>query len=97
LVEAEPNSGVSPDQNEEPVGLQRYTLTVQFMIAGSVVLLMGMRAIGFWVTKEIEDGVTRNTAAAALYMESFIAPRIQELPLRPGNHPRPSRCSIMFL
>jgi signal transduction histidine kinase len=32
------------------------------------------------VTKEIEEGVTRNTAAAtALYMESFIAPRVQEL------------------
>jgi hypothetical protein len=32
------------------------------------------------VTEEIEGGVTRNTAAAtALYMESFIAPRVQEL------------------
>jgi signal transduction histidine kinase len=68
------------DQAEEPRGLQRCTLTIQFLIAGSVVLLMGMLAIGFWVTKEIEEGVTRNTAAAtALYMESFIAPRVQEL------------------
>ena len=70
----------SPDQDDRPAGLQRYTLAVQFLIAGSVVLLMGMLAIGFWVTNEIEEGVTRNTAAAtALYMESFIAPRVQEL------------------
>lgn len=68
------------DQSDQHAGLQRYTLTAQFLIAGSVVLLIGMLSIGFWVTKEIEEGVTRNTAAAtALYMESFIAPRVQEL------------------
>ena len=83
MIEKEPKapSSSSPDeQTSEDNGAQRYTLTTQFLIAGSVVLLMGMIAIGTWVTKEIEDGVTRNTAAAtALYMESFIAPRVQEL------------------
>ena len=72
MAHPDSNLGVASDQSDQPVGLQRYTLTVQFLIAGSVVLLVGMVAIGFWVTKEIEEGVTRNTAAAtALYMESF--------------------------
>ncbi|MDA0652678.1 MAG: histidine kinase [Proteobacteria bacterium] len=45
-----------------------------------MVLLMGMLIIGYWVTMEIKEGVTHNTAAAtALYMDSFIAPRVQEL------------------
>lgn len=41
---------------------------------------MGMLTIGAWVSNEIEDSVTRNSAiSAALYMESFIAPLSQEL------------------
>lgn len=80
MVEESPELDKLMEQEAKPAGLQRYTLTAQFMIAGSVVLFMGMLAIGTWVTKEIEDGVTRNTAAStALYMESFIAPRVQEL------------------
>lgn len=43
-------------------------------------LLAGMLAIGFWVTRQIEDGVTRNTASAtALYMESILSPLSREL------------------
>ncbi len=65
---------------ERGSGLRRLTLAAQFLIAGSVVLLSGMVIIGFWVTSQIEEGVTRNTAAAtALYMESFVAPRVQGL------------------
>ena len=68
------------ERSERARGLRRFTLTAQFLIAGSVVLLIGMLAIGSWVTEEIEEGVTRNTAAAtALYMDSIIAPRVQEL------------------
>lgn len=56
------------------------SLAGQFALAGSLVLLAGMLAIGFWVTRQIEDGVTRNTASAtALYMESILAPLSQEL------------------
>ena len=56
------------------------SLARQFALMGSVVLLAGMAAIGFWVTRQIEDGVTRNTAVAtALYMESFLAPLSQDL------------------
>jgi signal transduction histidine kinase len=39
-----------------------------------------MIAIGLWVTRQIEDGVTSNTASAtALYIESVLAPLAQEL------------------
>jgi signal transduction histidine kinase len=56
------------------------TLAQQFILAGFLVLVSGMLIIGFIVTSEIEEGVTRNTAAStALYMESFVAPRVQEL------------------
>ncbi len=56
------------------------SLASQFVITGSVVLVVGMAVIGLWVTKRIEDGVTRNTAVStALYMESFVAPLIGEL------------------
>jgi signal transduction histidine kinase len=80
MAETVSETAVLADQSDPLEGLHRYTLTAQFLITGSVVLLMGMLAIGFWVTKKIEDGVTRNTAAAtALYMESFVAPRVQEL------------------
>lgn len=80
MAETESNPARPADQANQLIGLQRFTLTTQFLITGSVVLLMGMLAIGYWVTKAIEEGVTSNTAAAtALYMESFVAPRVQEL------------------
>ncbi|NNG03792.1 MAG: sensor histidine kinase, partial [Inquilinus sp.] len=58
------------------------SLARQFALMGSAVLLAGMLAIGIWVTRQIEEGVTRNTAiATALYMESFLAPLSQNLAL----------------
>lgn len=45
-----------------------------------MVLVCGMAVIGSWVAREIEGAVTQNTAAStALYMDSFIAPHLQEL------------------
>jgi len=56
------------------------SLAHQFALVGALVLLFGMVVIGVWVTRQIEDGVTRNTAAStALYMSSFIEPVVQEL------------------
>lgn len=60
--------------------LWNLSLAAQFVIAGSFVLVVGMAIIGFWVTQQIERGVTRNTAAStALYMESIVAPLVQDL------------------
>ena len=80
MAETVTDFALPAETDDTACSLERYTLTTQFLVAGSIVLLMGMIAIGYWVTREIEEGVTRNTAAAtALYMESFIAPRVQEL------------------
>lgn len=56
------------------------SLAGQFALAGGLVMLLATLVIGFWVARRIEDTVVRNTAnATALYMESFIAPLIQDL------------------
>ncbi len=56
------------------------SLLGQFAIATTVILLLGMLTIGYWVTHRISDGViSSHGAAAALYSDSFIEPLVQEL------------------
>jgi signal transduction histidine kinase len=56
------------------------SLAVQYGIAGSVVVICAMLAIGLWVTRVIEDGLKQNAGAAtALYVDSIIAPILPEL------------------
>lgn len=58
----------------------RLSLANQFLAAASLVVGATMLIMGAWVTSEIERGVVRNTAAAtALYVDSWIAPHLQEL------------------
>ncbi|MFQ5625063.1 MAG: sensor histidine kinase [Methyloligellaceae bacterium] len=55
-------------------------LVSKFAVAGSVVMLIGMTILGLWISERIQESVTENTAAAtALYMDSFVAPLVQEL------------------
>ena len=55
-------------------------LAQQYALASLLVFISGMLAIGWWVNKEIETGVIQYTAAtAALYLNSFITPELQEL------------------
>lgn len=57
-----------------------WSLATQFAVAGGLVMLLAMLAVGSWVTARIEEAVVRNTAnATALYMESFISPLSQDL------------------
>jgi signal transduction histidine kinase len=56
------------------------SLSQQFALMSSVVLLGGMLAIGAWVAEKIETSVIFNTAVStALYIDSFVAPHVQEL------------------
>jgi signal transduction histidine kinase len=56
------------------------TLSQRFMLAGLVILLAGMAGIGAWVERQIETGVIHRTGATtALYVDSFVAPNLQEL------------------
>jgi len=80
MEKIENRSDLSVPANETGGKPYRFTLAAQFLIAGSIILFTGMIIIGIWVTSQIEDGVTRNSAAStALYMESVVAPRVQEL------------------
>jgi signal transduction histidine kinase len=54
------------------------SLAQRFLLVAFGVLLLGMFAIGTWVTRKIESGVTQVAAAtAALYINSVVAPHLQ--------------------
>lgn len=56
------------------------SLVQQFLLMASVVILAGMVTIGLWVADRIKSGVNHRAAAdAALHMDNFVAPLIQEL------------------
>jgi signal transduction histidine kinase len=58
----------------------RYSLATQFTVVAAVVIGISMAVLGRWVAARIETGVITNTAAAAaLYMDRFIEPHVQEL------------------
>lgn len=66
----------------------RLSLSAQFALAGFLVLCVGMMVLGSWLAEKIEHAVTQNTASsAALYVESFIAPLVQELANSDQLHP----------
>lgn len=56
------------------------TLEKQFAFAAAIVLLVGMASIGWWVASRVSRAVIENSAAAAaLYIDSSVAPLVQEL------------------
>jgi len=56
------------------------SLARQYMLASFVVLVCCTIGIGWWIAKEIEAGVVNETSVTtALYMNSFVAPLVQEL------------------
>ena len=56
------------------------SLARQFALAGGTVMLVAILAVGLWVAGRIESIVVRNTAnTTSLYMESFVAPLLQDL------------------
>lgn len=58
----------------------RLSFSTRFMLASLVILLVGMFGIGAWVEQQIETGVIHRTGATtALYVDSFVAPNLQEL------------------
>ena len=56
------------------------TLAQRFMFASLIILIAGMAGIGVWIGNEIKNGVIhRAGATTALYVDSFVAPILQEL------------------
>lgn len=59
---------------------KRLNLTQQFMLASLAILVAAGVGIAAWLGQQIEDGVIHRTAATtALYLDSFVAPNLQEL------------------
>ncbi len=59
---------------------RQLTLAHRFMLASLVILVSGMFGVGAWVGQKIEAGVIERTAATtALYVDSAVAPLLQEL------------------
>src|SRR5262245_38046305 len=68
---------------------QEPTLARRFMLASAVILAAGIAGIGWWVGKQIEQGVIHQTAATtALYVDSVVAPQVQELAQRETLSPQ---------
>ena len=60
--------------------LGNLTLSQRFTLASFVILMAGMLGVGIWVQRQIETGVIHRTGATtALYVDSFVAPILQEL------------------
>ncbi len=60
--------------------VRRLSPAHQFMLSSLIVLLAGMFSSGWWLGGQVEAGVMhRTTATSALYIESFVAPLIQNL------------------
>lgn len=56
------------------------SLARQFVLASFVILLLGMASVSAWVSHKIEMAVVHNASVStALYMDSFVAPLIQQL------------------
>ena len=69
---------------------KRLSLAQQFLLVNLIVLILGMVIIGWWISQQIKNGVIDYTAATtALYVDSFVAPLVQELaeenPLPPAR------------
>lgn len=72
---------------------QRATLAQRFMLASLLILVISMIGVGWWVGRQIERGVINRTAATtALYVDSFVTPRVQDL--APGNTLSPQQAAI---
>lgn len=61
------------------VPVKQATLAQRFMLASLIILIAGMAGIGVWIGNEIKNGVINRTGATtALYVDSFVAPILQE-------------------
>ena len=56
------------------------SLSHQFILACAILGIIGLSFLGAWIPRKIEEGVEAHGAArTALYMESLVAPSLQEL------------------
>ena len=73
------------------VPVRQPSLAQRFMLASLIILIAGMAGMGIWVGDQIKNGVIHRTGATtALYVDSFVAPLLQDLgssgTLSPEHH-----------
>jgi signal transduction histidine kinase len=69
-------------------GIERLSPAQRFMLGSLAILAIGMAGIGAWVTMQIKEGVVDRTAATtALYVDSLVAPPLQDLTESDGLTP----------
>src|SRR5919112_2590117 len=62
------------------LGIERLSPAQRFMLGSLAILAIGMAGIGAWVTTQIKEGVVDRTAATTpLYVDSLVAPPLQDL------------------
>ncbi len=65
-----------------PGHLNRLSLFARFVLVSFVIMVSGLAGVGWWVSEQIKISVVNQIAATtALYVDSFIAPHVQELHL----------------
>jgi hypothetical protein len=58
----------------------KHGLARQFVLVAAAALIVAMTVLGMWVSKKIETGVSQVAgASAALYINTFLTPHLQEL------------------
>ena len=63
-----------------PKSLERLSLAQRFLLGSLIILVAGMAGVGAWVSQQIVNSVIHRTASAtALYVDSLIAPSLQDL------------------
>jgi signal transduction histidine kinase len=73
---------VHPAQSSLWSRLMSLNLLQKFTLGSLIVMLSSGLLLGWWVGREIEQGVVQRTAATtALYVNSFLAPQFQDLEL----------------
>lgn len=76
------------------VGFSRLSLSRQFLLTSFPILIVGMLLIGTWVGVMIERGVVnRIGGVTSLYVDSFVAPHVQNL-LHTDNLDGASRAAL---
>jgi signal transduction histidine kinase len=64
-------------------GWTRHGLARQFLLVAAAALLIAMFVLGKWVAQKVENGVAEFAgASAAVYINTFLAPHLQELAYR---------------
>jgi signal transduction histidine kinase len=67
-------------EDDRPFSLQDLTLAQAFALAGGLVIVLAGLLVGLFVSDRIEKSVVSNAGnTTALYMQSFVAPLVQDL------------------